>query len=128
MSLVVFLFFTLLNGLGLFGILEFISRPARPRTTTASRRDPTILPEHDENVHREPAQRLPALPYYLRQVPLGPGRVAHPWYAELQHVHLAKAEEQKAAAVPRGDLGRGGGCGGSAESSRQGACAALALA
>lgn len=44
----------------------------------------------------------------VRQDPQRAVGAAHARHAELQHVHLAQAQEQEAAAIPRGDMGRGG--------------------
>lgn len=84
------------------------SRPARARATPVGGGDPAVLPEHVAGVHPEPAQCVAALRRHLRQDPRRADRAAHAGHAELQHVHLAEAEEPQAAAVPRGDLGRGG--------------------
>lgn len=47
------------------------------------------------------------MPRDLRPDPVHPLRTALARHAELQHVHLTQAQEQEAAPLPRGDLGRG---------------------
>lgn len=63
---------------------------------------------------------------HLRQDPLGADGAADLGHAELQHVHLAQVEEQEAAAVLGGDLGRSRRVHGPASASPRRAGAALA--
>lgn len=87
---------------------SFDFRPAWARATLIGGGDPAILPEHAAGIHLEPEQCVATLFRGLRQDPGDTDGAADARHAELQHVHLVEVEEQEAAAVPRGDLGRGG--------------------
>lgn len=69
---------------------------------------PGLLHPDFAQLHPKQAQRRAQVQHTVCQAAVHLDGAAHLGQPELQHVHLIKVEEPKAAALPRGDLGRDG--------------------
>lgn len=85
-----------------------ILRSTGPRRREAGGTDPGLLHPDVAQLHRKQTQRRAQVQHPVCQAAVHPDGAAYAGQPELQHVHLAEAEEPQAAALLGGDLGRDG--------------------